>query len=70
MNKNFKRIVTWLKKIKQDNFSDEAFNAFIQRFKEIEIEKSHSLVKELTADAIQTMITTYEEELLNGLVTK
>ena len=67
---NFKRIVTWLKKIKQDNFSDEAFNAFIQRFKEIEIEKSHSLAKELMTDTIQTMITTCKEELLNDLVIK
>lgn len=62
----FSEIIKWLKKIKEENFSVNSFQNFIQRFKEHEQEKSTKLVKPLTKRSISGMLRFHEEDLLKS----
>lgn len=64
---NFTTIINWLKKIRDQNFSFESFQEFIQRFKEIEQEKATKLVKPLTKRSIDSMIRYHGDKLLEPL---
>ena len=61
---NFNLIIKWLKEIRDQNFSFDAFQNFIQRFKEEEREKATQLVKPLTKRSISSMLRYHEENLL------
>lgn len=64
----FSEIIKWLKKIKEEDFSVNSFQNFIQRFKEYEQEKSTKLVKPLTKRSISSMVQRHEDDLLKSLV--
>lgn len=65
---NFTTIINWLKKIKEQNFSIQAFQEFIQRFKDVEQENATKLVKPMTKRSIDAMIRYYGENLLEPLM--
>ena len=64
----FSEIIKWLKKIKEENFSVDSFQNFIQRFKEYEQEKSTKLVKPLTKRSISSMVRRHEDDLLKSFI--
>lgn len=64
----FSEIIKWLKKIKEENFSVNSFQNFIQRFKEYEQEKSTKLVKPLTKRSISSMVRRHEDDLLKSFI--
>ena len=64
----FSEIIKWLKKIKEEDFSVNSFQNFIQRFKEHEQEKSTKLVKPLTKRSISSMVRLHEDDLLKSFV--
>lgn len=64
---NFTMIITWLKEIQASNFSFDAFQKFIYRFKEVEQEKARALVKPLSKHSIDAMIRYHESELIKPL---
>lgn len=65
---NFTTIINWLKKIKEQNFSIQAFQEFIQRFKDVEQEKAIKLVKPMTKRSVDAMIRYHGENLLEPLM--
>ena len=64
---NFAVIVSWLKKIKEDNFSQRSLQEFINRFKEVEDEKATKLVKPMTKRSISAMLRYHQDDLLKSL---
>ena len=67
---NFNQIIQWLKKIKEQNFSLQSFQDFIERFKTLEQEKATSLVKPLSKRSIDAMLRYHEEDLLKSVIPK
>lgn len=66
---NFKTIVSWLKKIKDQDFSYESIKQFIERFKNEEQKKATSLVKPMVKKSIEGMIRYHtEDNLLKPLI--
>ena len=63
----FKTIIGWLRKIKENNFSIQSFSEFINRFTEIEQQKSTKLVKEMSKKSISGMIRYHGNKLLEPL---
>lgn len=65
---NFAMIIKWLKEIQKENFTLEAFQKFIIRFKDIEQEKATKLVKPLTQRSISGMLKYHGENLTKPLI--
>ena len=63
---NFKMIITWLKKIKEQDFSFASFQEFIYLFKEIEQEKATRLVKPMLQKSIDSMIRYHRDKLFES----
>lgn len=66
---NFTTIINWLKEIKANNFSQDAFIRFIQRFKEEERERATRLVKPMLNKSIDAMVRYHGEEKLLAALT-
>ena len=61
---NYKMIVEWLKKIRDDDFSSASIRQFIERFKEEEQERATKLVKPMLQKSISAMVRYHGEKLL------
>lgn len=64
---NFTTIISWLKKIREENFSHASIQQFIERFKYEEQEKATKLVKPMTKRSIDAMVRYHRDNLTKPL---